>query len=59
MEVKFKDTLQIGKHVRNTIWDTFGQQGSLCFKCKWVTDGLDELPEERLKFLAHVRFTIC
>lgn len=59
MELKFKDTIQIGKHVRNIIWVTFGQQGSLCFKCKWVTDDLDELPKECLKFLAHIWFSIC
>lgn len=53
MELKFKDIVQIGKHVRNIIWVTFGQQDLLCFKCKWFTDDLDELPEECLKFLAH------
>lgn len=59
IKVQFKDIIQIGKCVRNIIWVTFGRQGSLCFKCKWFADGLAELPEECLKFLAHVRFAIC
>lgn len=59
MGLKFKGIVQIGKHVGNIIWVTFGQQGSLCFKCKWFADDLDELPEECLRFLAHIRFTIC